>query len=236
MTEARMDARIDPRRRAAVGEPRPQINPAAPALLAAIASGESIDQTLFWLLVAGLAWCPFWFGSNDLIAWGINAIIFPGITALYEASLLARSERHPVGIRQIGTPAALFGAVVAFVLVQNYTGAPPGMQHPIWQMTADTLETDVAGSMSVNRDLTTLALLRLVTAASAFWLSLQLTRNARRAYLLLNSIAVIAAVYALYGLIAFAVTPGYVLWLPTMFSKGYVTSTFINHNLMPAWH
>jgi hypothetical protein len=198
--------------------------------LAGIALRGRIDSVLFWLLVAGLAWCPFWFGSNDLMAWGINALIFPGLTALYELSLLVRRERHPVGIRQIGTPAALFTAVVAFVLVQNYTGAPSALAHPIWQMTAQALERGVAGSISVNRDLTMLALLRLVTAASAFWLALQLCRDTGRAYLLLNAIALIAAAYALYGLIAFAGTPREVLSLPTMYSRGYVTSTFINHN------
>ena len=129
--------------------------------LAGIALRGRIDRVLFWLLVAGLAWCPFWFGSHDLIASGINALIFPGLTALYEFSLLVRRERHPVGIRQIGTPAAVFGAVVAFVLVQNYTGARSALVHPIWQMAAEALDRSVAGSISVNRDLTMLALLRL---------------------------------------------------------------------------
>jgi O-Antigen ligase len=187
-----------------------RIKPAAPLALAGIASRERIERALFWLLVAGLAWCPLWLGSNELIAWGINAIIFPGLTALYELSLLVRGERYPVGIKQIGTPAALFGAVVAFVLVQNYTGIATAMAHPIWQMAAQTLERSVPGSISVNRDLTTLALLRLVTAASVFWLALALCRDTGRAYLLLNAVAAIAAAYALYGLIAFAVAPGYV--------------------------
>jgi O-antigen ligase len=161
-------------------------------------------------MLAGLAWCPFWLGSNDLIAWGINAIIFPALTVVYELSLLVRKESHPISIRQIATPTGLFAAVVAFVLVQNYSGAPSALAHPIWQMTAQALERSVPGSISVNRDLTTLALLRLVTAASVFWLALQLCREAGRAYLLLNAIAAIAAAYALYGLIAFAVAPGYV--------------------------
>jgi O-antigen ligase len=195
-----------------------RIKPAAPLALAGIASRERIERALFWLLVAGLAWCPLWLGSNELIAWGINAIIFPGLTALYELSLLVRRERHPVGIKQIATPAVLFAAVVAFVLVQNYTGAPSVIAHPVWKMTAEALERSVPGSISVNRDLTTLALLRLVTAASVFWLALQLCRDTGRAYLLLNAIAAIAAAYALYGLIAFAVTPG------------YVTSTFVDPN------
>jgi O-antigen ligase len=187
-----------------------RIKPATPVPPAGIASREGMDRALFWLMVVGLAWCPFWLGSNDLTVWGINAITFPALTALYELSLLVRGERHPVGIKQISMPAALFGAVVAFVLVQSYTGAPSALEHPIWQMAAQTLERSVSGSISVNRDLTTLALLRLITAASVFWLALQLCREGGRAYILLNAIAAIAAAYALYGLIAFAVAAGYV--------------------------
>jgi hypothetical protein len=193
-------------------------------------SRELIDEALFWLLIAGLAWCPFWLGSHDLFAWGTNGMLFPGLTALYEVTLLARGERHSVAVTQIGTPAALFAAVVIWIVVQNCTSIPAGMQNPIWHVAGLTLEADVPGSISVNRDLTTLALLRLLTAASVFWLSLQLCRDIRRAYQLLNAGALIGAAYALYGLLAFGLTPGYVLWLPTLFSKGYVTSTFINHN------
>jgi O-antigen ligase len=197
---------------------------------AASVLGNPTERLLFWAFVAGLAWCPFWFGSSDLTAWGINAVVFPGLAVVYEISILVRGTRHPVGIKAIQIPAALFAAVVFWIVIQNATWTPPSLQHPIWQMTADALERPVIGSISVNRDLTSLALLRLITAASVFWLALQLCRNPSRAHLLLRAIAIIGAAYAAYGLIAFAATPGYVLWLPTMFSKGYVTSTFVNHN------
>ena len=59
-------------------------------------------------------------------------------------------------------------------------------------------------SISVNRDLTTLALIRLLTAASVFWVAVQLCRNPARASLFLIAIATITCIYAAYGLIAFA--------------------------------
>ena len=67
-----------------------------------------IDDAAFWLFMAGLAWVPFWYGSNDILAWGINAVIFPALVALYEFALLLRRKAHPVGIRAIAVPAALF--------------------------------------------------------------------------------------------------------------------------------
>src|SRR5262245_32396092 len=80
-----------------------------------------VDRVFLWALIAGLAWCPFWFGSNVLLAWGVNAVLFPGLLVIYELSLLIRGERHPVGIRHIKVSAALFAAVVLWILIQNAT-------------------------------------------------------------------------------------------------------------------
>ena len=135
------------------------------------------ERVFFWVLIAGLAWCPFLYGSNVLLAWGVNALLFPGLVIIFELSLLIRGERHPVAIRQLKVPAALFAAVVLWILIQNATWTPDWLHHPIWQMTADALDKPVAGSISVNRELTSLALLRLVTAAGAFWIAVQLCRD-----------------------------------------------------------
>ena len=130
------------------------------------------------LFVGGLAWVPFWFGSNRPIAWGINAVIFPGLAALYELSLVLRGAPHPVAIRRIGVSAVLFALVITWILVQNATWTPTDWHHPIWQLASDALGQPIAGSISADRDLTALALLRLMTAASVFWLALQLGRDA----------------------------------------------------------
>src|SRR6266478_5628234 len=195
-----------------------------------------VDQALLWAFLAGLAWCPFWFGSNELLAWGVNAVLFPGLVVIYELSLLIRGERHPVAIKQIKVPAALFAAVVLWILIQNATWTPAWLHHPIWQMAADALDKPIDGSISVNRDLTSLALLRLVTAASVFWIAMQLCRNAFRTNFLLWSIAALGCAYAAYGLCAFALTPGRVLWFENPYLQHvFVTSTFINPNSFVAY-
>src|SRR4029077_6186328 len=165
------------------------------------------------------AWCPFWFGSNVLLAWGINAVLFPGLVTVYEVSLLIRGKRHPVAVWQIKAPAALFAAVVLWILIQNATWTPEWLHHPIWQMSADALDKPLNGSISVNRELTSWALLRLVTAGGGFWLAMQLCRDATRAHYLLNSIAALSCAYAAYGLFAFALTPGRVLWFDRPFER-----------------
>ena len=107
----------------------------------------------------------------------------------------------------------------------------PPLIHPIWRMAGDALAQPIAASISVNRDLTVLALVRLITAASTFWVAVQLCRNGARAQFLIQSIAVIACVYSVYGLVVFAAETGRLPWLemPSS-SSGSLSSTFINHN------
>jgi O-antigen ligase len=191
---------------------------------------DAIDRVLFWALVAALAWVPFWHGSNDFVAWGINACVFPGLAAIFEISILARDQSHPVGIREIAVPATLFVAVVVWIVIQNATWTPSSWHHPIWEMAAGAIERPIKGSISVNRDLTTLALLRLLTAASVFWVALQLCRNSARANYLIRSIAGIICVYAAYGITSLALKRGSIVWSGSTVSREFVTSTFVNPN------
>jgi O-antigen ligase len=213
------------------GEPLPIFDQDA----AAASRGAVVERVLLWAFIVALAWCPFWFGSNGLLAWGINAVLFPGLAAIYELSLLIRGERHPVAIGRIKLPAVLFVAVVFWILIQNATWTPDWLHHPIWQMAAEALDKSIDGSITVNRELTSLGLLRLFTTASVFWISLQLCRDASRANVLLWSIGAIICAYAAYGLFAFALMPGRVLWFKNQNVPHLVTSTFVNPDSFSAF-
>ena len=191
---------------------------------------DSIEWALFWIFVAGLAWIPYWYGSNLRVTWGINAALFPGLAVVYEISLLARSANHPVAIKELWVSAVLLVAVVLWIFIQNATWTPSSWHHPIWGMAADTLHSPVEGSISVNRDLTTFALARLITAASVFWLSVQLCRNLVRANWIVAAIATIGAGYAGYGLVNYSLATEPLAWFGNTSAHGFVTSTFYNHN------
>ena len=198
-------------------------------------SKDMIDTIAFIVLLAGLAWCPFWFGGNAVVAWGVNAIVFPLLAISYELALILRGRPHPFAISRIAVPAGLFMAAVVWAVVQNQTWLPGFLRHPIWGMTSELLHIPMAGSISVNRDLTGLALVRLITAASVFWLALQLCRDAKRANVLLRAVTAICAVYAAFGLLSFAFAPGFTLWAPNTTVIGYVGSTFYNKNSFGAY-
>jgi hypothetical protein len=189
----------------------------------------TVEDAIFVLFVGGLAWVPYWLGSNRLIAWGINAVLFAGLAAVYELSLLIRGAPHPVPIKRIRLAAILFGIVFVWIVLQNATWMPTIWQHPIWQLTSDVLSWPVAGSISVDRDLTAIALLRLLTAASTFWLALQLSRDATRARLLIWAVVGISACYAAVGLFALGVMPSGRVF-PEFGKNKFTTSTFVNQN------
>jgi len=199
----------------------------------------TVEDIFCFFLITGLAWVPFWIGSNRgypwginstvfshglledrLIPWGINAVLFPGMVAVYEILLVVRRLPHPTPLRCIRLSVILFAIVVAWIFIQNATWIPVEWQHPVWQLAADALGRNIRGSISVDRDLTTLALIRLMTSASVFWLALQLCCDAWRARLLLWSIAGIGAAYAAIGLSG----------LGLFTSSHFVSSTFVNRN------
>ena len=189
-----------------------------------------VDWLLFGAFLLGLAWVPYWEGSNHLMAWGINATLFPGLAVCYEITVLLRNERHPVALKELWLPATLLGAVLVWIVVQNASWTPNSWHHPIWAMAGHALDKSIDGSISVNRDLTTQALVRLLTAVSVFWLALQFCRNAARADWVVAAMAALGCAYAAYGLIEFASASGPVSWFGSTSAPGFVTSTFYNRN------
>lgn len=137
---------------------------------------------------------------------------------------------HPVALRRVWPAAAALAATGLWGVAQMSSWVPLTYQNPIWGMAREALELNVSGSISVNRDATALALLRLVTAACVFWLALQLGRFAWRAMLIVQAVAVIGFAYALYGLVAFFAFPKTILWFDKVHYLDAVTSTFINRN------
>ena len=191
---------------------------------------EPIDALIFAGLLMALAWVPLWLGSNRLLPWGLNAVLFGGLTMAYEIALLLRGRNHPVGIKVLMVPVALFAIVIAWIYVQMSTLAPVSLHHPIWPIASDVLNNHLAGTISVDCDLTFLALLRLLTCAAVLWLSIQLCRDRFRAQLMLRAVSIIVAAYAIYGLIAYALFSSAILWFGAADAQGYVRSTFVNRN------
>ena len=196
----------------------------------ASARQRSFETFLLGCLIAGLLWAPLWLGSNRPVPWGVNAAIFCGLAALYECVRGIAGWRRPVSFRRLLIPVACFAIVMGWIILQWTTATPVALHHPIWLSASETLEFGLAGSISVNRDATAVAFLRLFTSASVFWLAVELCRSASGARLLVAAIAIIGLIYATYGIIVFFAFPKSLIWLEKVAYLDSLTSSFVNRN------
>ncbi len=195
----------------------------------------AFESWFYLAFVGGLAIAPFFFGGDRLVSWGLHAALFGGLVVVHEIVLLLSRRRHAVGLYYLRAPAILVGVAVAWILIQTFSFVPDTWKHPIWSIASGVLGESLPGSISVNRELTTLALVRLLTAFAVFWIALQLCRDARRANRLLLDFAFIGFAYSLYGLLALAITPRSILWFDKTAYIGCVTSTFVNRNVFASF-
>lgn len=191
---------------------------------------RTFNDFVFAGLLLGLAWVPFWFGSNRSLAWGFNAAYFCGLVVVYEMRLLWAAQPHTVAIRRVWPAAVGVGVVCIWSLLQMATRVPPFFEHPVWQLTRDVLELNVPSSVSVNREATEVAMLRLITSTSVFWLTLQLCRSPYRARRLIQAVVLTGLAYATYGIVAFFMFPETILWFDKTSYLHSLTATFVNRN------
>ncbi|HYA81120.1 MAG TPA: O-antigen ligase family protein, partial [Methylocystis sp.] len=109
---------------------------ARPSGFAQLAREAKVETLIFFGLLIGLAWTPFWLGGNRALGWGLDGVYFPSLALVYEAQLLLAGAPHPVGVKRLAVPAALLALVVIWIFVQLSTIFPAPIQHPIWGMAA----------------------------------------------------------------------------------------------------
>jgi O-antigen ligase len=197
-------------------------------------NGHRFEGVLLFGLIAGLAWSPLWLGGDRPFPWGVNAIIFPGLVIVYEVSVMFAGRRHPFSVARILPSAVLFMLVLAWIAMQMSPWASGTFAHPIWVGAADVLQRDpaanVVATITVNASQTFLALVRLLTDASVFWLALQLGRKPRAGLSLLSAILAIVAVYSAIGLALAIFEGGNIPFASVPTSGSFVRSTFGNRN------
>ncbi|GEO15766.1 O-antigen ligase family protein [Microvirga aerophila] len=182
------------------------------------------------MFLGALAWLPFWLGSNDTLAWSLNAALFGGLVAVYHLTLLIKGISLPVPLSRLSVPATLVALLAVWIALQAVSWTPEAWHHPLWATAREALNGPVAGAVSLNGEATALALLRLLTAVAVFWLAVQFGHSRSNARTCLYAVVVIGSAYAVYGLIAHTLFPTTILWLEKEAYLDSVTSTFINRN------
>lgn len=135
-----------------------------------------------------------------------------------------------VNLRDIQVPMLLFCLVVCWVIIQTLPMTPTAWHHPYWNNLAITLgrETSSRITLDVNSSLT--ALMRLLSYAGVFWMSLQYCSSAARAQQVLSTICITGMAYATYGLFIYFTGSEMILWFHKWAYRPDLTSTFVNRN------
>src|SRR5882724_213557 len=186
---------------------------------------ETFRSIQLWLTIAVLSLAPLFFGSVDQVWVAIWTIL------LSAAALCGVPE--PLGAAQARLLLVFFVlccvyALVAVVQVVPHAIGP--LDDPVWQRAKDLLGLDLSPRISGRAEIPPASIghfLLLVTSVlSGFFVGASrrngdaLVRFARYAILL----------YAVYGLMALALTPNMLLWAPKTAYAGSLTASFVNHN------
>ncbi len=202
--------------------PRPNAAPAEPFT-------ASIARFGLYLVVAV---APLFFGGNRDWIWTPLAVL----TALSLAALAVAqlSRAWPARPGPWPVPVALMAVVCLWCLVQTipWPGGG-GLANPLYEAAGRGLGTGVAARVSIDAELTFVALLRLLTYVGVFWLAVWCCRSERDARRLVTVVVAAATIYSLYGLLNHLHNGTlYVLWERFRDPRDYLrlSATFPNAN------
>lgn len=189
-----------------------------------------MPRIFLWALIAIVAIAPLPFGSNRPLGWSLMSLEVGILLVCWSLHHIWTGQALPVKVDHIKGALLLFVLTCVWVLVQLIPNIPFGLAHPAWQEVNIFFGSNVPDRISIDPDQSVTGLVRWLTYAGVFWLSLQLTRDRTAAKTGLRAFVVIGAGYALYGLIATYMLGDTILLFDKWMGKGSVTSTFANRN------
>jgi O-antigen ligase len=186
------------------------------------ASNTLASHVLFAVVVLA----PLPFGSVDalpIVAWCVALGL-----ALTMASLRALDRRHFLILAGVGVVVAAYLLVLHEQLAARpFFAVSPD---PVWRAAADVLDSPLPPSLSMVRDQPLFALGAPLAAMLCLLVSFIVCIDRRRAHQLLSVVAWSGSAYALFGIAAWLIDPGHVLWTKKQAYFTVLTATFINRN------
>lgn len=187
-------------------------------------------REMFYAILLVVILSPLPFGSTYQWSWASISAIVGFLLALWALRCLLRPHSLAFGLGRLWFSALLYGLVLGWVMLQASNLTPQGWHHSVWQQSADVLDLQLTGSISINPDATWAGVLQMLTYAGVFWLAAQCCRSRVRARHALWALAIAGSLYAIYGLLTWLSGSGLVLWFD--FPGGSsVRSTFTNRNM-----
>jgi O-antigen ligase len=198
-----------------------------PTIGAASPLRDRLSGRIFGGLCMIVVLAPLPFGSARPLAWDVLAL---AVDLLLLATLFLPTSEVSIGREGLRVPTVLFAVVIGFAFLQTLPWVPERFQNPIWDQATDVLGNDVNGSISADRFTSLIYVLRLLSYAGIFYLSILMGRDAHRARVGVRVVAFSGCLYGLYGLLVYWSGNRTVLWFPKWAYFPDLTGPFVNRN------
>ena len=193
-------------------------------------AAEKFRSIQLWATASVLVLAPLFFGSVDQF-WIAVWIIVLSMTTTLSVSIPLNIVQTRV-LWAFLSVCSIYAAVAVIQVVPNLFA---GLNDSIWQRTNDTLGTQLEPRISGIAEIPPLAigpfLLAVTSVLSGFFAGAGKHGIGRIIFTARTAILI----YAVFGLVALAVTPNLLLWAPKLAYRGSLTATFVNKNTAAAF-
>jgi O-antigen ligase len=189
-----------------------------------------IRSIQLWGTTGVMVLAPLFFGSVDQFWIAIWTILL-SITIIFGAA--APLNKAQVRILAVFLGVCLVYAIAAVVQIVPHVFG--GFDDPIWHRANELLGTELPARISSMSEIPPIAIGHFLLLVTSFLNGFFAGTSRRNATTLMLSASFAILLYAIYGLIALAVSPDLLLWVPKLAYRGSLTATFVNHNTAAAF-
>ena len=172
-------------------------------------------------------------GSNREWSWSLAALLTGALGLLWVLSAIASPRQVNPHLSPVIV--VLFLLALAWMVLQVSGMAPIAWQHPLWQMTAESLGEPLGGHVSLAPEAGWTALMRLLSYALVFLLALQVGRQRQWLQPIFGWLTLAGLAYAVFGLAVYwgGLHPEWLYGAAPLSHD--LRSTFINRNHFATW-
>ncbi len=193
-------------------------------------SRDGLNSYLFWALVAVIAVGPLPLGSNGPIQIGALCVVMAVLLLIWcLRTVLGKGTAVEIS-KLVKISLAVLGVCFVWIIIQQSSLVPSSWRDPLWAITGQALNEEIAGSISVAPRQGINDLSALFMYLSVFWIAFQTIKSPALADRSLFAVSIIGLIYSIYGLVVYAAGNTDILIYSKWAYKDSLTSTFVNRN------
>lgn len=186
-----------------------------------------LEAWLFYGMLTLCALMPLPLGADRPVVWQFASMM---VALLLIGTMFLPLDCLGGTWRNLRIPVFLFCGVILFAALQSFGAVPAAWQETIWGKAGEALGNRIEGAIAVDPQAARFYLFRLTAYGGWLLVAVVLQANPQRANMVVSTITLCGALYALYGLIVYWSGNHSLLWFRKWAYEGDLTGTFVNRN------